>query len=181
MPFVLCVMTLPPCVPASSPMLVDTSDASSSAVGSPSHLTFLLPLARSEAWSEFFVREPALRPKGMLIQVLRADKDGLLEAGWRSDWEPFAATHPAVEKAARIAGVHLACGDARAAARVFTGLLGGEAAGDGVLRFRDSSMRVWLREGEGTDTEDSHVEVLGGTLGKELPPRAGRLVRIGAT
>ncbi|MGH0030456.1 MAG: VOC family protein [Myxococcota bacterium] len=97
-------------------------------------------------WSEFFVKEPALLPPGLLLQVLRADKDALAKQGWRTDWEPF--TQPALPApAVRIEGVHLACSDAAPARRVFTSLLGAEPEGD-ALRFGASSMRVWLHEGE---------------------------------
>ncbi len=141
---------------------------------------------RSRTWNEFFVRDPGLRPKGMLIQVLEADKQTLIDSGWSDDWEPFMARHEPQAAPARIAGAHLASTDPVAASRLFTELLGARASErDGVVEIaaHESTMRVWLHPGEGTD--GVHVEVapeegtrLAEGLGRSgLPAEAQSLVR----
>ena len=112
-------------------------------------------------WREFFVRDPGLRPKGMLIQVLQANKQALIsESGWDADWEPFAAEYPEVRTPVRIAGIQLASVDPTASRRLFEELLAAEAeeGTDGpVLRWPASSMRVRLVES--ADPADTFIEI----------------------
>ena len=44
-------------------------------------------------WREYYVREPNLRPKGFLIQVLYAHKDA--DSGLGPDWPPFQVKYDA--------------------------------------------------------------------------------------
>lgn len=141
-------------------------------------------------WKEFFVRDPGLRPKGMLIQVLQANKEALIsESGWNADWEPFAAEYPEVRAPVHIAGIALASVDLTASRRLFAELLAAEAeeGTDGpVLRWPASSMRVRLVES--ADPVEAFIEIhapgnsgpaaLASSIGAgEHPESAGTLLR----
>ncbi len=141
-------------------------------------------------WREFFVRDPGLRPKGMLIQVLQANKEALIsESGWNADWEPFAAEYPEVRAPVQIAGIQLASIDPRVSRRLFAELLAAEATQDAngpVLRWPASSMRVRLVES--SDSAQTFIEIhapggsgpatLASSIGAgEHPESAGALLR----
>jgi len=114
----------------------------------------------SDNWKEFYLREPALRPAGFLIQVLYADKEALAnQPGWSDAWEPFTAHHVDSLPPARVAGVQLGSADLDASARLFVDVLGARVEAEGakarVLSWPDSTMRLWLVAGDA-----SHVRVL---------------------
>ena len=109
----------------------------------------------------------SLRPAGLLIQVLRADKDALAKQGWRRDWEPF-TQQPEASPAVCIEGVQLACADAAAASRLFVALLGAESDGD-TLGWPDSSMRVHLAD----ETQPGFVRLRPGGGGGPDVARSG--------
>ena len=78
-------------------------------------------------WKEFYLRAPFLRPKSMLIQVLRADKAAIQREtpevkAWPG-FDPALASHP---QPVRIVGLRVATDDVAEAERVFCGLLGAE-------------------------------------------------------
>ena len=120
-------------------------------------------------WKEFFLRAPELLPKGVLIQVLKADKQAQRESGLTESWGPFLERYVDPLPASRILGAHLGCGDPRGAAHVFEALLGGkrkEAGPDSIeISWPGSSMSLRLTQSD--DPAQSCIRV--------GPPEAGSL------
>jgi len=145
----------------------------------------------TRTWKEFFVRDAGLRPAGMLVQLLQADKETLLsQDNWGTEWEPFAAEYPPAPASVSIDGVQLASTDPAASRRLFVDLLGAEPRSTpdtaGELHWQGSPMRLFLVESETAD--DSHVRLAPGEPGTaqqlaewlrkpEQPPGAHTLLR----
>lgn len=114
-------------------------------------------------WKEFYLRAPFLRPKGMLIQVLRTDKAAIQsetpEVKTWPGFDPALSSHP---QPVRIVGLRVATSDVAEAERVFCALLGAERTTGSdlpahTLAWSTSSMRLVLEPGAGAG--DSFIEV----------------------
>ncbi len=128
-------------------------------------------------WREFYVREPNLRPKGFLIQVLFANKNA--NPGWGRDWAPFQVRHADAKPAARIEGAVLESADLEASARPFVELLGAdlEARGDErVLSWPRSTMQLWLVP-EGRAGHVRIRDAAGGVAATDVPEEVRALLR----
>ncbi len=114
-------------------------------------------------WKEFYLRAPFLRPNGMLIQVLRADKAAIQREtpevkAWPG-FDPALASHP---EPVSIVGLRVATDVVAEAEHVFCALLGAERITGSdlpghTLVWSTSSMRLVLEPGAGAG--DSFIEV----------------------
>jgi len=111
----------------------------------------------NELWREIYLRAPFFEPPKMLIQLLEADKEALVEktgARFRSD-----LVDPNVQAAAaatRICGIRMACPDTAGAIELFCSLLGA-SVNDCVLTWERSSMQLQLAPG--ASATDSYIVI----------------------